>query len=138
MRSSRRARRRGFTLMEVLLVLAILVILGGIVSVSVLQMQKNANRDAAKTQLNGFKTAITLYQMDIGQVPSEDAAFDALINPPADLPNPAKWKGPYFDKSIPLDPWDHQYVYEWLNADQYRIYSAGPDGTPQTDDDITL
>jgi general secretion pathway protein G len=138
MRSSRRARRRGFTLMEVLLVLAILVILGGIVSVSVLQMQANANKDAARTQLNGFKTAITLYQMDVGQVPSEDAAFDALINPPADLPNVSKWKGPYFDKSIPLDPWDNQYIYEWLNAEQYRIYSAGPDRTPQTEDDITL
>jgi general secretion pathway protein G len=101
-------------------------------------MQGNANRDAAKTQLNSFKTAITLYQMDVGQVPTEDAAFDALINAPPDLPNPAKWKGPYFEKSIPLDPWDSEYVYEWLNADQYRIYSAGPDRQPQTDDDITL
>jgi len=124
--------------MEVLLVLAILVILGGIVSVSVLQMQANANKDAAKTQLNGFKQAITLYQMDVGKVPSQDVGFDALINIPPDLPNTTKWKGPYFDKSIPLDPWDHQYNYEFLNDSQYRIWSSGPDGISDNDDDITL
>jgi general secretion pathway protein G len=124
--------------MEVLLVLAILVILGSIVTVSVLQMQKNAYLDTAKTQLSAFEQAISQYQLDIGQVPSEGAGLDALINVPADLPNQAKWRGPYFTKSIPTDPWDQQYIYEWVSADQYRIYSAGPDRAPQTDDDITL
>lgn len=138
MRFSRRARRRGFTLMEVLLVLAILVILGSIVTVSVIQMQKSAYKDAAKSQLHAFESAIEAYQLDVGQVPSEGAGFDALINVPADLPNQTKWRGPYFTKSIPSDPWDQPYVYEWISADQYRIYSAGPDGAPQTDDDITL
>ena len=144
MRSSRRrvprlaTKRRGFTLIEILLVLGILVILGGIVGVSVLQMQKTAYERAAKTQLHSFEAAITAYQLDVGQVPTEGAAFDALVNAPPDLTNQTKWKGPYFNKSIPLDPWDQQYIYEWLSADSYRIYSAGPDKTPQTDDDITL
>jgi general secretion pathway protein G len=138
MRSSRRARRRGFTLMEVLLVLAILVILGSIVTVSVIQMQRKAYQDAAKSQLHAFESAIEAYQLDVGQVPTEGSGFDALINVPPDLPNQNKWRGPYFTKSIPLDPWDNEYVYEWLNPDQYRIYSAGPDRAPQTDDDITL
>ncbi len=142
MRSSRTSRalqrRRGFTLIEILLVLGILVILGGIVGVSVLKMQQTAFERAAKTQLHSFEAAITAYQLDVGQVPTEGAGFDALVNVPPDLTNQTKWKGPYFNKSIPADPWDQPYVYEWLSADSYRIYSAGPDKTPQTDDDINL
>ena len=50
-----------------------------------------------------------------------------LVNAPDDLPNPAKWKRPYFTKAIPLDPWDSEYNYEALSTDSYRIYSSGPD-----------
>lgn len=131
----RNKARRGFTLIEILLVLGILVILGGIVGVSVLQMQRSAYERAAKTQLHAFESAITAYQLDIGRVPSE---LDGLINQPQDLPNPAKWKRPYFTKAIPLDPWDNEYQYEVLNEESYKIYSSGPDGVAQTDDDITL
>lgn len=127
-------RRRGFTLMEVLLVLAILVILGSIVTVNILRMQGTAYKDAAKTQIKGFEQAITQYQLHVGQVPS---SLDALVELPPDIPNQAKWQGPYIDKMIPADPWDQPYQYETLNAEQFRVYSAGPDRTPQTEDDIT-
>jgi general secretion pathway protein G len=138
MRSSRivrrNRRRRGFTLMEVLLVLAILVILGSIVTVSVIRMQGTAYRDAAKTQIKSLEQAITQYQLHVGQVPSN---LDALVELPPDIPNQAKWQGPYIDKVIPADPWDQPYQYEALNAEQYHIFSSGPDRTPQTEDDIS-
>jgi general secretion pathway protein G len=143
MRSSlgvRRRQRRGFTLIEILLVLGILVILGGIVGVSVLQMQATAYERTAKAQLQSFENAITAYQLDIGQVPSQQAGLNALVNAPDDLPNPAKWKRPYFNKAIPLDPWDTEYNYEVVDASlgQYVIYSSGPDRVAQTADDIKL
>ena len=139
-RASRRrvSHRAGFTLVEILLVLGILVILGGIVGVSVLQMQRTAYERSAKTQLHAFESAITAYQLDVGQVPSQEMQLEALVNPPDDLPNPAKWKGPYFNKAIPLDPWDQPYNYEVVGPESYRIYSSGPDRVAQTNDDINL
>ena len=134
----KRRRRRGFTLVEILLVLGILVILGGVVGVSVLQMQKTAFERTAKTQLKAFEQALDAYQLDIGQVPSQQAGLNALVNAPDDLPNPAKWKRPYFTKAIPLDPWDSEYNYEALSTESYRIYSSGPDRVRDTDDDVTL
>lgn len=137
-RSQVKRRRRGFTLVEILLVLGILVILGGVVGVSVLQMQKTAYERTAKTQLKAFEQALDAYQLDIGQVPSEASGLNALVNAPDDLPNPAKWKRPYFTKAIPLDPWDQPYNYVPQGAESYRIYSSGPDRVADTDDDITL
>ena len=134
MRSSRR-RRRGFTLMEVLLVLAILVILGSLVGVSIFQMQKNANIKAARTQIGLLEKAITAYQVDVGSYPS---GLDALLAAPADLRNQAKWSGPYLEKSqVPADPWGNPFAYELQSAESYRITSSGPDGQNGTADDIS-
>lgn len=131
---NRRARkRRGFTLIEILLVLGILVVLGSIVGVSVLQMQVTAYQRTAKAQLNSFNSAITAYQLDVGRPP---ATLDALVNPPDDVPE-GKWKGPYLPKAVPLDPWDQQYNY-FADGDNFTISSKGKDGLEGTDDDIKL
>jgi general secretion pathway protein G len=130
-----RGKRRGFTLIEILLVLGILVVLGSIVGVSVLQMQATAYQRAAKTQLHAFDQAITQYQLDVGQPPS---SLDALVNAPDDLPNTDKWKGPYLPKAVPLDPWDQPYNYEVVGDSQFQIFSSGKDRVAQTNDDITL
>jgi len=130
-----RCRRRGFTLMEVLLVLAILVILGSIVTVSVIRMQKTAYIDAAKSQLQVFDAAITQYQLHVGTVPPD---IEALFNVPQGIPNQAKWQGPYLAKQQPNDPWDQPYQYESLDDDSFNIFSTGPDRQAGTEDDITL
>jgi len=130
----RKKKRRGFTLIEILLVLGILVVLGSIVGVSVLQMQVTAYQRTAKAQLNSFNSAITAYQLDVGRPP---ASLEGLVNPPDDLPDPTKWKGPYLPKAVPLDPWDREYNYE-ANEDNFTIYSSGKDGVSGTADDITL
>src|SRR3954470_22806848 len=107
--SRRRRRRHGFTLMEVLLVLAILVILGSLVGVSIFQMQKNANIRAAKAQINMLEDSIKAYQIDVGSLPP---SLEGLVAVPAELKVPQKWSGPYLEKgNLPVDPWGNAYIY---------------------------
>ena len=133
-----RPGRGGFTLMEVLLVLVILVILGSLVGVAIYQQQKRAFRNAAETQIGNFKRSLQLYAMDIRSFPATQQGLQSLVAPPADLKNPARWKKGYLDSdTVPLDPWDNPYQYELLDADTFRIWSMGPDGSSGTDDDIS-
>lgn len=137
--AQRRRRRHGFTLIEVLLVLAILVILGSLVGVSIITAQSSANRRAARTQINLLNEAITWYQTDVGQLPPD---LNALLYPPSNLASPMKWQGPYLEKqSIPLDPWGNQYEYQpttdEFNRQMAVISSYGPDMQKGTEDDIT-
>lgn len=135
---SRHRRRKAFTLMEVLLVLAILVILGSLVSVSYVTIQRNSKISSTRTQINFLRTALDVYQADVGYYPSD---LSALRQPPTDLTNPKKWKGPYIDKEIPNDPWDNPYQYE-LTTDEFGrqqpvLVSYGPDRQQGTEDDIS-
>lgn len=134
----RRTPRRGFTLMEVLLVLSILVILGGTVSFFFIRVQKNANMDAARTQINSYRTAVDLYRMDVGMYPQDQEGLEALRTAPSSLPNPAKWRGPYIQEELVNDPWDMPYVYQKVDEERFTITSYGPDRVQGTDDDITL
>lgn len=137
MRKISKTRRSAFTLMEVLLVLAILVILGSLVTVSVRQIQRNSNIRAAKAQISSFGQMIQAYRIDVGSYPSTTQGLGALREQPADLKDPAKWKGPYTDKDIPKDPWSNEYQYELRDGDQFYITSYGPDGSEGGDDDVT-
>ncbi len=134
MNHSRSRRNRGFTLIEVLMVLVILVIIAGLaVSTYTTQLQK-AKVNAAKAQIGLFKTPLSMFNMDIGMYPSTNQGLQALRIPPADLPNPQSWNGPYLDNDIPLDPWIRPYQYRspgQYNAD-YDVWSLGPGGSDQT------
>lgn len=124
--------------MEVLLVLAILVILGTLVVTNFSGVLASSKINAAKTQLNAFEQQIDIYQLNVGMYPTTQQGLAALRVAPPDLPDPSKWTGPYAKKDIPLDPWQQPYQYELINATQYRIYSSGPDGTPNTTDDVSI
>ncbi len=124
----RRRRSRGFTLMEILLVLAILVVLGAMVGVGYSRVQVNAMKSAARTQIGLLEDATKLYILDVGSPPS---SLDALITAPPDLANPAKLQGPYLEKTtLPVDPWNNAYQYEVTDPTngKFRIWSAGPPG----------
>lgn len=139
MRCVPRRRRRGFTLMEVLLVLVILAILGSLAALSYEAIRRRANNKAAESQIGLFETPIQMYQMAIGGFPTTAQGLEALRTAPADLPNPAKWDGPFLNKPIPLDPWSHSYQYVspgTHNPDGYDVWSWGADGVNGTDDDI--
>jgi len=125
----RRIRRNAFTLVEVLLVLAILVILGAMVGVGIVQVKRNADKNAAKSQIGLIESAIKIYQVDVGVFPNE---LHDLVEVPQ-LKNPNKWHGPYLEKGLPVDPWQNDYQYQ-NEGDSFRIWSFGPDGAEGNDD----
>lgn len=133
----RRRRRGGFTLIEVLLVLAILVIIASLAVMAYGPARRKAKADAARSQIGAFGSAIDLYNLSLDQYPPN---LEALLAPPTDLPDTSKWDGPYLDKTkIPLDPWNQEYRYVTpgnVNPDSYDLWSVGPDGVDNTDDDI--
>ena len=135
---SRSRRRQGFTLMELLLVMAILVILASLAGFFLLQTQQTAYSQAAQTQIGLFEDLLDAYRLHVGSYPSTSQGLGALKDPPADLSNPKKWKGPYIEKDIPVDPWDNEYRYEAKNKKEYRLWSMGPDGIDGTEDDVEL
>ena len=131
-----RRRQRGFTLIEVLLVLAILVILGSMVGVFIMRAQDTAYEDSALSQIKMFEGPMEWYRLDVGAYPNpSQGGLTSLKQPPTDGAS-QKWRGPYM-KEIPIDPWGQPYQYE-LGSDgrSFRIWSTGPDRANNTDDDI--
>jgi len=138
---AKRRRRAGFTLMEILLVLAILVVLGSLVTFGYVTIQRNAMMDSAKTQIRMFEQAVDMYRLDVGKYPSGDQGLQALRLQPPDAPV-NKWRGPYIQVEIPTDPWGNPYQYQEitdsLNQPSFEVISNGPDGANGTADDIRL
>ncbi|MGQ9607266.1 MAG: type II secretion system major pseudopilin GspG [Thermogutta sp.] len=138
-RSSRRRSRRGVTLIEVLLVLVILLIIASMAVMAYGPIQRRAYINAARAQIKAFKAPIQRYYLDTNQYP---ASLDALLQAPADLPDPSKWDGPYLDSQfVPLDPWGNEYQYMYPGQNDPEgfpdIWSFGPDGVDGTEDDVT-
>lgn len=126
-------RRKGFTLLEVLLVLAILVILGSTVTFYFANTQRRANARAAQVQINALGQLLEQYHIDVGTYPEK---LEDLRQVPANLADTTKWGGPYGNKEIPLDPWNREYKYE-MSGDVFTLMSLGADGQEGTEDDVT-
>lgn len=136
-RRTRRKPRLAFTLMEILLVLAILVVLASMVGVGYVKIQQSALKNAAQTQVTLLEDAAKMYALQVGSPPN---SLDDLLIAPPDLPNPAKWSGPYLEKKeLPLDPWNQPYQYEIVDPAEasFRIWSNGPDQQPGSADDVS-
>jgi general secretion pathway protein G len=127
--------RRAFTLVEMLLVLVILGVLAAIVYPKVAGRGEDARKTATKSQIASFKTSLNLFEVDNGYYPRGRNGLADLIQKPRDAVN---WKGPYLE-NLPKDPWQNEYIYEFPgkhNPNSYDIYSVGPDGRANTEDDI--
>jgi general secretion pathway protein G len=137
MRNHRKRRRGGFTLVEVLLVLVILVVLGSLAVTAYLPIQKRANVNAAKAQIGAFKTPLGTFSLDMGgRYPTTEEGLDSLCNAPSDASD--RWNGPYIEGGqFPLDPWGQEYQYQ-LNDDgnSYTAWSFGPNMMDGDDDDV--
>lgn len=135
-----RRSRRGFTLMELLLVMAILLLLLGLVASRFLGTQKKANANAAQAQIKLFKAALDRYALEMGSYPSTEEGLLALREKPGDAANADKWDGPYLDVDVPKDPWQRDYQYAYpptKNKDDFPdIWSLGADGEDGSEDDI--
>ncbi len=129
--------RLGFTLMEVLLVLMILVVLASMAVTIFGGTQERALKDAAKTQVGLFKSAINFYKL---HTKSNPGGLADLINKPGDSKVATHWEGPYLDVTkIPLDPWDNEYKFASPgkhNTESFDVWSVGPDKQDGTEDDI--
>ena len=134
----RKKSKRGFTLMEILLVMAILIVLGSLVTFSFITIRKNSMEDACRLQIKAFEGSCDQYFNDVGQMPTQ---LTDLRNQPQNLAVPEKWRGPYLEEDVPPDPWGNQYEMS-VSTDQYGnplpvITSNGTDGVKGTADDIS-
>lgn len=132
----RRPVRRGFTLIELLLVLVILSVLAVVVVPKFTGRSKEAKITAAETDITNLGVALNMFEVDCTRYPTTEEGLEALMAPPADLPD---WKGPYLERGVPIDPWRNPYIYRYPgqhNVNGYDIYSFGPDGQEGNGDDI--
>ncbi len=138
--ASERRGRRGFTLVEVLLVLVILVIIGSIAVTAYIPMQRRANIDAARAQIKALKGPLSLYRLHMNDYPATEQGLEALLMAPQDYTGGSGWSGPYLDsRSAPLDPWGQPYRYEYPGrhgGEMPDVWSAGPDKISDSEDDI--
>lgn len=129
--AKRTQRRAGFTLLELLLVLAILVVIGGIAGANLFSVSDDANKQATLTQLRQLKNVIQMYQIRMNALPE---TLDNLVSGPSDSAQKAKFGKPLIDE-IPGDAWGREIVYT-VNGNEFELRSNGSDGQPSTEDDI--
>lgn len=123
-------RSRGFTLIEIMVVVVILGILAALVAPQVIGRLDDANKAKAKQDIRAFETALNLFRMDNFKYPTTDQGLQALVAQPND-PTIRNWKqGGYVSGGLRKDPWggDYQYVYPGTHGLEYDLFTYGADG----------
>ena len=121
-------RQSGFTLMELLVVLAILGLLMSLVGPRVLSQLGGAKTKTAAIQIKDLEQSLEMYKLDVGRFPSTGEGLAALVAKPA---GSVGWNGPYLKSDVPLDPWKREYLYKYPGEHaEIDIFSYGQNGTP--------
>jgi general secretion pathway protein G len=135
-------RRRAFTLVEVIIVLAIVLLLSGLVGVAVMQRRGEARTDTVKIELNTIRNAMKLFYLDFDRYPTDEEGVAVLWDRnllEGDEDETRRWKR-YLDRPMPTDrwgsPWGYSQVSELGEESEYDLWSWGPDKQDGTDDDI--
>ncbi len=135
-RASRPKTSKGFSLLEMLAVLAIMGILATLVAPRLFNQVDRSKITAAQAQARSLKTSVDALRLDIGRYPSAEEGLSLLVAPPTEPAARAAWLGPYIEGALPNDPWGNPYRYEPPGTDaagfalKPKIYTYGADNEP--------
>ncbi len=132
----RRTRRKAFTLIELIVVIAIIATLAAVVAPAVFRNVGDAKVGAAKSQIEVFALALNAYRLDNDNFPTNEQGLEALRTAPTTGDPPRNWRGPYLSRVVPLDPWGRPYIYiapGKANPQSFDLYTLGRDGKPGGD-----
>jgi general secretion pathway protein G len=132
-RRTRPARRAGFTLVELLVVIFVIGTLAALVAPEIFRNVGTSKAVAARSQIEMFSASLDAYRLDNDAYPTTEQGLAALRREPSSGPRPRHWAGPYLRKDVPLDPWGRAYVYRspgTANAWGFDLVSYGRDGRP--------
>jgi general secretion pathway protein G len=119
---------KGFTLIEILVVIIIIGLLAALVGPRLFGKVSSAKQKAAKAQIELLGTALDTFRLDVGRYPTTEEGLKALREKPSGV---EEWQGPYLPKEIPLDPWGRPYIYKSPGEHgDYDLISYGRDGVP--------
>jgi general secretion pathway protein G len=125
---ARRAHARGFTLLELLVVMVIIGLLAGYVGPRLFSQIGKSETKVARAQIVALESALDQYRLDIGRYPGTEPGLTALMIKPA---NEGRWAGPYLRKSVPDDPWGKPYLYKQPGLHgEFDLSTYGKDGAP--------
>ncbi|CAO95835.1 type II secretion system major pseudopilin GspG [Erwinia tasmaniensis] len=136
--TARRRQQSGFTLLEIMVVIVILGILASLVIPSLMGNKDRADRQKAVSDIITLENSLDMYRLDNSRYPTTAQGLKALVTKPTAEPVPRNYRSDGYVRRLPQDPWGNDY--QLANPGQHSaldIFSAGPDGTPQTADDIT-
>ena len=132
----KRFTQRGFTLIEIMVVMVILGLLVAIVAPNIMGRSDQAKVTIAETQLKNIQSALDLYRLDNSHYPSTQQGLEALVSRPSGSPEPKNWNQDGYLKSVPEDPWGNQFQYVSPGTEgPYDLYSYGADGQEGGDGD---
>jgi general secretion pathway protein G len=124
-----RTSEKGFTLIELIVVLVILALLAAVVVPNITKHLADSKTKIARIQITELESALQLFAFDVGRYPTNAEGLQALVSNPG---NVESWKGPYVKSgTLPMDPWDKPYIYRspGNHSNEFDLYTLGPSGT---------
>ncbi len=125
-KQKRKRQAKGFTLIEIIIVVIIMSLIAALVVPNLFKKTEKAKQQITKIQITMLEDALKSFKLDTGRYPTTKEGLNALLKPPQDITN---WDGPYLEKGLPKDPWGRDYLYVYPGKNYtFEITSLGADG----------